>query len=457
MLASPRFFVRLAAVVGGLVALPLGACGGADAEPASPPPPAVAAADAGGPTEACPSAGEGTLAIALKGAPAGAKVKVTIEGPSGKQDVEAPAEIPLPGGAYGVKGGLATAPDPIVRTVFTAAAVAGTTCVKDGARASVEIAYAAVPSSGRLWMIGTGVAGLASAKLGATSTQSPESFAASDGTTATAFDRDGGMWIAIGSTLRHFAAAQFAATGEKAADVTLDVPTGPAVDGAPRIGGLALDRAGNLWFSSTTEDRVHRVAAEDLHASGAVSKYLTFGGVVRPRTLAFDAAGNLWIADGGDRGIVEYKAGRLGTSPTAGPDIQIAPLPPSGNEAERILSPNGIAFDASGNLWASYADRLIRLTPADQANSDPTPAVQILLGSLLAETIAFDESGGLWGSESFDPPTLVRFSPDRLAASSADAIEPERIVTLEPGGFEMARQLALYPAPAGLPLASSLP
>jgi hypothetical protein len=416
--------------------------------------------------EGCSKGGTGTLSLTAKGLPDGVKAKVTIEGPAGKQDVEAPGSLAVPGGSYSVGGSVATQADPIVRTVFTAAS-AGTTCVKDGATASVELSYAVVPSSGRIWMLtGDRVSGFPSSKLAATSSQQVESVTIVPKPTGLAFERDGSLWVAVGATLRHFPAGVFGKPGDQVADVILDVPA-PAGEGSVPIGGIAFDASGNLWYSAHGEGKVRRISPEDRRVTGAVTKYLTLAGLTKPGMIAFDAAGNLWAADGGDRGINRFSADKLATNQDA-PDLKIAPFFSTGPDAgTRLLNPAGMAFDAAGNLWAHYpGDRLVRLTKADLTNGDPTPSLQLVVQASgdTNDRIAFDESGGLWMTHTLvDPPdpaespTFARFAPSQLSKSSDAVIEPERVIGIQPGGFVVSRQLAFYPAPAGLSIFGSVP
>ena len=428
----------------------------------------TASPDAGAPAEGgdgCTGQGTGTLVLAAKGLPDGVKGKATIAGPGGTQVVDAPGSVSVPAGSYSVSATVATNADPLVRTVFTAAPASSTTCVGDGATVTIELAYAAVPSSGRLWMLaGERVGGFASSKLSATSTQAVESLTAVSNPTALAFEQGGGAWIATGSSLRHYPAGVFGKEGDQLPDVTLDVPAKEEQD-VVAIGGIAFDRSGNLWYSACAEGKVRRIASEHLRSSGLVTSYVTLGGLTRPGTIAFDPAGNLWVTDQGDRGINRFSAAGLTTN-LDGPDLQIAPHELGGQEPNRLLGPTAIAFDGAGGLWASYGTLLVRLPPADLTNRDPTPLVQIAIGAdpLSIETLAFDESGGHWmtylrATPPPDPaaPTIARFAPEQLTQGSSDLVEPERIIAIDLGGFDVVHQLAFFPAPAGLSLAATAP
>jgi sugar lactone lactonase YvrE len=402
-------------------------------------------------SDPCPATGKGSLTVSVTGLPAGVKAKVLIDGPGGKQEIEAPATLSTGAGTYTASGAIVTTPDPLVRSVFKAKPVAGSgTCVKDGATATVEIAYALVPSSNKLWTTGRGSAdlyGFGAAKLGATATQAADVALKVGIPGATAFDRDGGLWVVLGTTVAHYPADLLGASGTKTADVVLTVPTG----GVPALAGIALDGAGNLWLAAPTDDKVHRIAAADLRATGTPANLVTISGVNAPGALAFDAAGNLWVGDGNNE-VVEFAAGRLAASTTAAPDVVLTAQTPA-PVVGPLTAPSGIAFDATGNMWVDFNDTLARFTPADRtASALLTPAVQIALDVVaLSQNLVFDEGGGLWLS--YTAGKFARLSATQLAASGT--VTPQTVITDDTIGF--ADQLAIYPAPAALPLFGKVP
>lgn len=403
--------------------------------------------DAGDP---CPPTGKGSLTVNVTGLPAGVKAKVSIDGPGGKQEVEAPATVSTTGGTYTASGALVAVADPIVRSVFKAKPVASGTCVKDGATATLEVAYGLVPSSNKLWTTGRGDAqlyGYASAKLGATATQTADVAIKVANPGATAFDREGGLWVVLGSSVAHYPADVLGTSGAQTADITITVPTA----GVPAIGGIALDSAGNLWLAAPVDGKVERIAAADLRASGAAANLVTISGLTSPRALAFDAAGNLWVGEG-NSDVVEFAAARLAASTAAAPDVVLtAQTPPP--VIGQLTAPSGIAFDASGNMWVDYNDTLARFTPADRtATALLTPTVQIALAvSALSQNLVFDEGGGLWFS--YSAGKFARLASTQLAASGT--IAPDTVITDDAIGY--ADQLAIYPAPAALPIFGKVP
>jgi hypothetical protein len=67
------------------------------------------------------------------------------------------------------------------------------------------------------------------------------------------------------------------------------------------------------------------------------------------------------------------------------------------------------------------------------------------------ENFAFDEQGGLWSPGAQGK--IIRFSADDLSGSGTTS--PERVILS--GDIGSANSVAIYPAPAGLPLFHSLP
>ncbi|WP_297854799.1 hypothetical protein [Meiothermus sp.] len=110
--------------------------------------------------------------------------------------------------------------------------------------------------------------------------------------------------------------------------------------------------------------------------------------------------------------------------------------------------------------FMAFGDNVLyRLTSSDQSGSGTktlTPAIQVSVsvGALL-EGMAFDEGGGMWIT--YSAGKFARLSSSQLGTSSTSGspTTPERIITSNSIGS--AGGLALYPAPASLPLFHKLP
>ena len=120
-----------------------------------------------------------------------------------------------------------------------------------------------------------------------------------------------------------------------------------------------------------------------------------------------------------------------------------------------LAAPSGLAFDATGNLWVAYNGPIVRLTPADLAGTGArtvTPAIQISPDVLaLTEGLVFDEGGGLWVASGMGK--FVRLAATQLGASGT--VTPAVVISSADVGY--AGWFAIYPAPAGTPLAHRLP
>jgi uncharacterized protein (TIGR03437 family) len=129
---------------------------------------------------------------------------------------------------------------------------------------------------------------------------------------------------------------QYYYTGEGVPAATSPVPYG---------GGLAIDKAGNIYFTDILTNRVRKTAGGIINtvAGNGVAGFSGDGGPATeasldaPYSLAFDAVGNLYIGD-----YVNRRVRRVAQDGTISTYAQIT-----------FFYAAGLAFDAAGNLYVS--------------------------------------------------------------------------------------------------------
>ena len=156
---------------------------------------------------------------------------------------------------------------------------------------------------------------------------------------------------------------------------------GHSGDGGPALqaecynpAGIAVDSAGNLYFSDSFNNCVRRVSSDGVISNYAGNGELGYGGdggpasfasLNQPRGLAVDKSGNLHVADSYNRrirrvrptGIIDTVAGTgtMGATGDGGPAVKAT-----------FMMPVAVAVDVSGNILAAdgyYNGRVRRFSP----------------------------------------------------------------------------------------------
>jgi hypothetical protein len=417
--------------------------------------------EAGSAGGACATDGSGTVVIEVTGLPEGVAPDISIAGPDMLNATEEGALEGVAAGDYTVTAARVFDEDPLVRTVYEPTVETKPFCLADGASQTIEVSYAAIPSSNKLWMT-TGkddeLAGFSSADIAESGMLDPPVSIDTVAGVSIAFDRDGNLWAVNGiaddqGMIVRIPADELGESGMAEPDITITVPE---IECFLHTHAIAFDSGGNLWLSAC-DDRILRLAAEDLTTSGDKVADVLLTEVVNNEGIAFDKDGNLWV--GGGPTLLRFDAARLETSDTDPADLQLT-INPSLGPVATVLAPEFIAFDKAGNLWGIAGGNVIEVSAANLAATGTKTikadvSFPIDVGAL-SGTPAFDESNGLWidlGEGQFG-----RFSAEQLGVSKAPGsppVVPE--LSISSAGVTSTLPIAVFPAPEGLPLYHALP
>jgi len=114
--------------------------------------------------------------------------------------------------------------------------------------------------------------------------------------------------------------------------------------------GLAFNAGGDLFAASYAFGNIWQISP-----GGSVAAFASGGGIAAPTALAFDAHGDLFVSNQG------YGS----TSPTISritPGGSISTFWSAGSFEGSYL--NGLAFSSNGNLFASYGNSILRISPS---------------------------------------------------------------------------------------------
>jgi DNA-binding beta-propeller fold protein YncE len=155
-----------------------------------------------------------------------------------------------------------------------------------------------------------------------------------------------------------------AVLGDLATPSTISV-----LDCFDRPGGVAMDKAGNLYVADTNNHRVSKITSRGEVITFAGSGESGFadgkGSKARfnsPSEIAIDATGNLYVMDMGNRCV--RKVTPTGEVSTIAAGCKAGFVDGAGNKA-RFRQPVGVAMDEEGNLYVTDAwnNRIRKITP----------------------------------------------------------------------------------------------
>jgi sugar lactone lactonase YvrE len=191
---------------------------------------------------------------------------------------------------------------------------------------------------------------------------------------------------------------------------------------------------GVMLVSNDGRTSLYTYGSNVLRSSGAPTPADTVGGLSKPDGMAFDAAGNLWVANESSHDLDMYTPGQL----AAGGD----PAPARTLTVTVNTLALGLRFDANGNLWLMSQQTLQAFSPTQlAAGGAQTPAIKITSSSLVNPVdMLFDSNGNAWVSESGNS-QLLKFSASELASSGART--PTVIISAHSGSLNEPAGLAV--------------
>ena len=186
-----------------------------------------------------------------------------------------------------------------------------------------------------------------------------------------AFDAAGNLYVAeqLGHIIRKITPAGVATifAGSGTSGNTNGTGTAASFD-API--GLAFDAIGNLYVVDNGNDRIRKITPGGVVTTfaGSTSGFANGIGVAArfngPGGLAVDAADNLYVADISNHRIRKITPSGLVTT-FAGSPLGLPGFVNGTGSAARFFGPNGLAFDAAGNLYVSETVNAVirKITP----------------------------------------------------------------------------------------------
>lgn len=256
------------------------------------------------------------------------------------------------------------------------------------------------------------------------------------------FDNAGDLWVLDGGNVVSGGLAKPALYKFTAAQLKT-VTTTPAqtpsltinVQGFAFPQQAVFDKNGNLWVSDDQANALYQFSTTQLLSSNTglvpnitLTSQTAFEG---PLGIALDAGGDLFVANNSGTSIQGFNSSILPGrgNVTLKPSVIISNNTSNANQ-NSLQSPWGLAFDTTGNLWASNAaspDTIVQFAKSTLTSSNSTaPAITITPATVSDNTtlaapngIAFDPAGDLAVASAAAPFGIVIYSHGQLTGNAA--------------------------------------
>jgi sugar lactone lactonase YvrE len=194
--------------------------------------------------------------------------------------------------------------------------------------------------------------------------------------------------------------------------------------------GLAFDGYGDLFEVDSNSGTIYKFTP-------AGSRSIFASGLIFPVALAFDATGNLFATDAST------------SAPGSGSIYKFTPAGSRSTFVSGLTEPWGLAFDANGNLFETetFAGIIYEFTPAGNRSTFAT-------GLSNPDGLAFDASGNLFEAD-FNSSHIYEFTPTGIRSTFTGAVfeptflafatvpEPSSIILLVVGGLAVSSTMSI--------------
>lgn len=202
---------------------------------------------------------------------------------------------------------------------------------------SVSYTNIAMDASGNIWLDGSSGTSGALVELSSSGTDLHFNATGPIGGTGLALSNSGVLWTTGGNQWLYGTSI---ATGNN-----LNV----AGSGLNSPNGAALDSAGNIWVSESCCVGTSISEFSYNTSTSSYSRVSSAGFDYRPLGMTIDGANNVWI-------LIRYPGASISSFSNSGSGIQLN----ASYGLNGYLSLNGLALDASGNVWTSWGSNLDR-------------------------------------------------------------------------------------------------
>jgi sugar lactone lactonase YvrE len=364
----------------------------------------------------CKAGGTGTLRVTISGAEdATPAVELLDREGDKREDIDDDGSFSLPSGHYSLRAlrvrSAGTLVGPAYQGTIEGADDGDKLCVREGKTLEVTVRYRREPGSARLWLTQSNgdaaqVLSFDESQLEELGDQRPSVRLSPSLPNAGAIrvDGKGRLWVATttGKVVGYEASGLGETRRTSTPDIVLEGPALCEEEVPCGVNAMAFDADGALW--AATLHRIVKLSPESLNASGRPTAEVTIASsdLHTPGALAFDTRGDLWVADS-DGGVLRFSAARLNADVSGGADSALY-LQKPGPVMIGLGAPEGLAFDAAGNLWVAYfaGNDLARLSPAQLERGAPAsaplvPTTYFTVGvEAVLTDLAIDEAGNLW-------------------------------------------------------------